>query len=156
MATIKKLQTLFSQKGFTPEERHEVIYNFTDGRTQSSRELTPTELETLCNALQGVRKSKTQLMSECLKILQLEGIHRPDEPILEITESGAKPNPWGHLNRWMSERSIYKKPLYLYSVKELEQLKRQLYQLADNNAKSAQKPLNKAWWRKGIRNEKLN
>lgn len=53
MAILKKLQTLFSEKGMTTEERHEVIYNFTSGRTQSSsRELTPTELETLCNALQ--------------------------------------------------------------------------------------------------------
>lgn len=53
MATIKKLQTLFSQKGMNTDERHEVIFNFTGGRTESSRELTPQELETLCNALQG-------------------------------------------------------------------------------------------------------
>ncbi len=156
MATIKKLQTLFSQKGMNTDERHEMIFNFTGGRTESSRELTPQELEELCNALQGVRKSRTQLMSECLKILQAEGIHRPDEPILEFTENGAKPNPWGHLNRWMNERSVYKKALYLYNVTELEQLKRQLYQLADNNAKSAQKPINKAWWRKGEQNKNLN
>lgn len=155
MATLKKLQTLFSQKGMTTEERHEVIYNFTGGRTESSRELTPQELEELCNALQG-RKSRTQLMSECLKILQAEGIHRPDEPILEFTENGAKPNPWGHLNAWMLSRSLYKKPLYQYTTAELEQLRRQLYQLADNNAKSAKKPLNKAWWRKGEQNKNLN
>lgn len=53
MATIKKLQSLFSEKGMTTEERHEVIYNFTSGRTQSSRELSPEEIEKLCNALQG-------------------------------------------------------------------------------------------------------
>lgn len=58
MATIKKLQTIFSQKGMTTEERHEVIYSFTGGRTQSSRELTPTELESLCNALQGKYSSE--------------------------------------------------------------------------------------------------
>lgn len=52
MATIKKLQTLFSEKGMNTDERHEVIFNFTGGRTESSRELTPQELETLCNALQ--------------------------------------------------------------------------------------------------------
>lgn len=156
MATIKKLQTLFSKKGMTPEERHEMIYHFTDGRTDSSRELTAEELEDLCNALQGIKKSRTQLMSECLKILELEGIHRPNEPILEFTENGAKPNSWGHLNRWMIKYSIYQKPLYKYSVTELEELKKQIYKLADNNAKSAKKPFNKAWWKQADRNKGLN
>nr|WP_243464422.1 hypothetical protein [Riemerella anatipestifer] len=58
MATIKKLQTLFSKKGFTTEERHEVIYNFTNGRTSSSRELNRQELIDLCNALEGIKKVK--------------------------------------------------------------------------------------------------
>nr|DAU45102.1 MAG TPA: Protein of unknown function (DUF1018) [Caudoviricetes sp.] len=64
MATIKKLQTIFSQKGMSTEERHEVIYNFTGGRTESSRELSVQELEDLCNALQGIKKSKSRLISE--------------------------------------------------------------------------------------------
>lgn len=156
MATIKKLQTIFSQRGMSVEERHEVIYNFTEGRTASSRELSPAELEDLCNALQGVKKSKTRLMSECLTILELEGIHRPNEPILEITEKGAKPNPWFHLNKWMLERSVYKKPLPYYSINELEVLLKQLHKLADNNRKSAKKPLNKAWFRKQGNLKELN
>lgn len=94
----------------TPEERHEMIYHFTDGRTESSKELTVEELEDLCNALQGVKKSRTQLMSECLKILELEGIHRPNESLLEITGNGTKPNSWGYLNRWMLANNIYKNP----------------------------------------------
>lgn len=157
MATIKKLQTIFSQKGMTTDERHEVIWNFTGGRTESSRDLTPQELEDLCNALQGIKKSKTQLTSECLKILELEGIHRPHEPILEEDKYGRmRPNPWGALNRWMKERSVYKKPLPFYTVVELEALRKQLYALADNNRKSAKKPLNKAWWRKANNLKDLN
>ncbi|MBT0550445.1 hypothetical protein J5307_10950, partial [Riemerella anatipestifer] len=120
MATIKKLQTLLSKKGFNTDERHEVIYEFTNGRTSSSRELNSQELEDLCNALEGVKKSKTQLISTCLSILEAEGIHRPNEPLLEITEKGAKPNPFGHLNRWMLERSVYKKPLAFHSAEELK------------------------------------
>ncbi|WPC10895.1 hypothetical protein LEQ04_11545 [Riemerella anatipestifer] len=58
MATIKKLQTLFSKKGFNTDERHEVIYEFTNGRTSSSRELSTRELEDLCNALEGIKKAK--------------------------------------------------------------------------------------------------
>ncbi|MDY3352275.1 hypothetical protein PG357_09820 [Riemerella anatipestifer] len=156
MATIKKLQTLFSKKGFTTEERHEVIYNFTGGRTQSSRELNRQELIDLCNALDCIKKSKTQLISTCLSILEAEGIHRPNEPLLEITEKGAKPNPFGHLNRWMLERSIYKKPLAFHSVSELEVLLRQLHKLAENNKKSAKKFGNKAYWRKADNLKNLN
>ncbi|MRM86553.1 hypothetical protein, partial [Riemerella anatipestifer] len=148
MATIKKLQTLFYKKGFSTDERHEVIYNFTGGRTQSSRELNRQELEDLCNALEGIKKSKTKLISTCLSILESEGIHRPNEPLLEITKKGAKPNPFGHLNRWMLERSVYKKPLAFHSVAELEVLLRQLHKLADNNRKASEKFGNKAYWNK--------
>lgn len=156
MATIKKLQTIFSQQGLNEDERHDVIYEFTKGRTSSSRELTPQELEALCNALQGIKKSKTQLISQCLTILQAEGIHRPDEPVLEITEQGAKPNIWHHLNRWMLERSVYKKPLSFHSVAELEVLLRQLHKLARNNAKAAQTFGNKAYWRKAAQRKSFN
>ncbi|AZZ59804.1 hypothetical protein OKE68_04405 [Riemerella anatipestifer] len=156
MATIKKLQTLFSKKGFNTDERHEVIYNFTNGRTQSSRELSTRELEDLCNALEGIKKSKTKLISTCLSILEAEGIHRPNEPILEFTEKGAKPNPFGHLNKWMLERSIYKKPLAFHSVSELEVLLRQLHKLAENNKKSAKKFGNKAYWNKADKLKNLN
>ena len=157
MATIKKLQTIFSQKGMDTDERHEVIYNFTSGRTESSRDLTPQELDDLCNMLQGVKKSKNTLMSECLKILQMEGIHRPDEPVLQEDKNGNfRPNPFYYLNQWMLARSVYKKPLYLYSVSELEVLKKQLFALADNNRKSAKKPLTKAWWKKANNLKDLN
>ncbi|MDY3525542.1 hypothetical protein PG310_07580 [Riemerella anatipestifer] len=156
MATIKKLQTLFSKKGFTTEERHEVIYNFTGGRTQSSRELNRQELIDLCNALEGIKKSKTKLISTCLSILEVEGIHRPNEPILEFTEKGARPNPFGHLNRWMLERSVYKKPLAFHSVAELEVLLRQLHKLAENNKKASKKFGNKAYWHKANKLKNLN
>ncbi|MDY3363860.1 hypothetical protein PG623_07590 [Riemerella anatipestifer] len=156
MATIKKLQTLFSKKGFSTDERHEVIYNFTGGRTQSSRELSPQELEALCNALDGIKKSKTKLTSTCLSILESEGIHRPNEPLLEITEKGAKPNPFGHLNRWMLERSVYKKPLAFHSAEELKDLLNQLHKLADNNRKASKKFGNKAYWNKADKLKNLN
>lgn len=59
MATIKKLQTIFSKKGMTTEQRHQVIYHFTNGRTESSKSLTPTEINSLCEALNGISKNKT-------------------------------------------------------------------------------------------------
>lgn len=156
MATIKKLQTLFSKKGFTTDDRHEIIYNYTNGRTSSSRELNSQELEDLCNALQGIKKSKTQLISTCLAILEQEGIHCPNEPLLEVTEKGAKPNPFGHLNRWMLKSSVYKKPLPFYSVAELNVLLRQLHKLAENNRKASKKFGNKAYWKKADELKNLN
>ena len=156
MATIKKLQTIFSQKGMSTEERHEVIYNFTGGRTESSRGLSVQELEDLCNALQGIKKSKSKLISECLKILEAEGIHRPNEPVCEEINGRFLPNQWYHLNKWMLTHSVYKKPLAFHTIEQLEVLRRQLYKLAENNKKSAKKVTTKAWWREGVKNKSLN
>lgn len=52
MATHKKLMTVLSKTG-NLEKRHDIIFSFTNGRTQSSKELTPEESETLIKVLQS-------------------------------------------------------------------------------------------------------
>lgn len=55
MSSLKALMTTLSQQGLQ-EQRSEIIYNFTGGRTQSARELTPTEITALCHSLKGHKK----------------------------------------------------------------------------------------------------
>ena len=50
MATLKALMTTLSRQGLQ-EQRGEIIYNFTKGRTCSARELKPKEINDLCRAL---------------------------------------------------------------------------------------------------------
>ena len=52
MATLKVLMTTLSKQGLQ-EQRGEIIYNFTKGRTSSARELKPKEINDLCRALNG-------------------------------------------------------------------------------------------------------
>lgn len=55
MATLKGLMTTLSKKGLQ-EQRGEIIYNFTGGRTSSARDLTPTEINSLSEALKNTAK----------------------------------------------------------------------------------------------------
>lgn len=57
MATLKGLMTTLSKKGLQ-EQRGEIIYNFTGGRTSSARELTPTEINRLSEALKSTNPSQ--------------------------------------------------------------------------------------------------
>lgn len=50
---LKALQTCFSRMGFDAEARHEFVSQFTDGRTQSSRELTFNEARQMLEKLNG-------------------------------------------------------------------------------------------------------
>lgn len=52
MATLKALMTTLSKKGLQ-EQRGEIIYNFTGGRTSSAKELKLKEITALYNALNG-------------------------------------------------------------------------------------------------------
>ncbi|WP_312388720.1 hypothetical protein [Chryseobacterium sp.] len=50
MATIRRLMTLLKKEGLL-EQKSECIRLFTSGRTASAKELTPFELQSLCDTL---------------------------------------------------------------------------------------------------------
>lgn len=50
--TLKRLMTVFAKTG-NLENRHEIIFSFTNGRTQSSKELTEQEIEILSKKLES-------------------------------------------------------------------------------------------------------
>ncbi len=52
MATLKKLMTILNKEGLT-KQRGEIITGFTNGRTDSARQLTATEINELCGVLEG-------------------------------------------------------------------------------------------------------
>ncbi|PIF44899.1 hypothetical protein CLU96_1896 [Chryseobacterium sp. 52] len=50
MATLKKLMTLLSKEGLL-DQRADVINLYTGGRTSSAKELTPFEIQALCDTI---------------------------------------------------------------------------------------------------------
>ncbi|MPS73984.1 MAG: hypothetical protein E2590_12690 [Chryseobacterium sp.] len=74
MATLKKLMTLLSQKKLI-EQRAEIIREWTDGRTTSAKELTDSEIITLCEVLE---KNSAETLDKKRKrvIAAIFGIHK--------------------------------------------------------------------------------
>ena len=63
-AQIKAIQTVFSRKGFSPEDRHEFIAGYTGGRTSSTKELTMAEARALFQSLGGISNPQKQERGE--------------------------------------------------------------------------------------------
>jgi hypothetical protein len=52
MAKITKLMTILGKNKISEDERHGLVYNFTNGRTQSVKNLTAGEIEILCKTFE--------------------------------------------------------------------------------------------------------
>jgi hypothetical protein len=131
------------------------ISGFTGHRTTLVDELTDTEvsrllaiycpseniLETECNALKEDILKKSW-KSKILKLAEDTGIKEKDG--------------FQKFNNWMLLSSVFKKHLNAHSIEELQALYRQIRGVQHNNAKSAKKPLTKAWWAKGNKLKSLN
>lgn len=68
MATLKGLMTELSRKGLQ-NDRAEIIYNFTGGRTQSARELTKAEITALCQSLKGTSLNSAEMDKKRKRLL---------------------------------------------------------------------------------------
>ncbi|MCT2563971.1 hypothetical protein [Chryseobacterium herbae] len=78
--------------------------------------------------------------------------------ILKLAEStGIKDKgDFNRFNNWMLTKSVFKKHLNAHSIEELKYVHKQLQGVKYNNAQSAKKPMNKAWWKKGDELVNLN
>jgi len=136
MATHKKLMTLFTKYGFDAQQRHELVYAWTGGRTQSTTQLHELEMTDLCFKLQNDFRFRTNtdayVEAECkrkrsvvLSIATRTGIHTPED--------------WVNFNRFMKNSSVLKKSLNKYNINELDRLVKQFRGLEANYNKSARK-----------------
>lgn len=140
MASFKQLMTLFSKSGIDEQSRREVIYRFTNGRTQSVRDLNLQELKGLCSKLSSRNFIKnvepnTELLKKkkrsiVLKLATKVGIHNTEN--------------WENFNHFMLHSSILKKQLNAYQLDELDQLIRQFRAIEENFERSARKVGTKA------------
>ncbi len=130
--------TLLGKAGIKDDLKKEMVYNFTNGRTESVRDLTPNELKKFCN----------ELSNKCQSADQELIMKRMRSTVLDLaTKTGIKePNSWEKFNSWMKSTSILKKELHAYTLEELTALIKQFRGLNSNFERSAQKTGTKAWY----------
>lgn len=61
MATLKQLMTILSIQKVSDEDRAQLVCSWTKGRTTSARELRPTEMQDIVNALQNADQNSPDL-----------------------------------------------------------------------------------------------
>ncbi len=142
----RRLVAMLVKAGFSDDDRHSLVHAWTQGRTESSRDLTEEECrdlvwkienqfaftanaQTTANAIREL--AIKQKRSVVLAISQRTGIH---------TGTGFK-----EFNSFMLNRSILKKKLNEYTMEELDELIKQMHALEANFKASAKKAYSKAW-----------
>ncbi len=145
MGTLQNLQKLF--EGKTPFETAMVVSGFTGFRCTKLEDLTDDEAEALWKQYAPKVQDPAAVLRHVADELERRELK---SNILALAErTGIKePQSWDRFNGWMLNRSKFKKHLNAHSIDELRGLYKQLRSVEQNNALSAAKPLNKAWWNK--------
>ncbi|WP_312394712.1 hypothetical protein [Chryseobacterium sp.] len=152
--TAKEELTKFFE-GKNPADIAIKVNGFTGFKKTRIEELTEIEAEKLLRIYlpkaPTIEEENTALRD---KLIQNAWISK----VLKIAEStGIKDVGCFHkFNNWMLLNSKFKKHLNSHSTEELQELHQQLHAVKTNNARSAEKPLTEAWWKKGKENIKLN
>lgn len=141
-ATRRRMMGLFARARITDDLRHDLVYNFTAGRTSSSTGLELSEMRELCMKLQNELSSSTQVDL----YLEMQRKKLRSQVLKIATDCGIKdPAGFDSFNRFMLTHSILKKELHKYNLEELHSLVKQFRGLSRNYEASANKPGTKAW-----------
>lgn len=141
----KALMACLSKHGLNDAEtRHELVYEWTAGRTTSSKLMTEPEIDCV------IKSFENGLMSIDREKAALELAKRDKRAaILAIaTRVGFFPDGtsnFDYFNAWMLKNSVLKKELWKYTIYELDQLSRQFRGIEKHFNKSAETPGTKAW-----------
>ncbi len=138
MATHKKLMTIFSRMGLDNDARRDLIFGYTNGRTESTKDLSQSEIDDLCDTYSDMafgtneKEELRQKRSIVLKIATSVGIHDTEN--------------WSKFNGFMLNRSVLKKPLKSYTLEEMDALIQQFRGIEKNYNSSSHRAFSKAWW----------
>lgn len=140
-AARRRMMALFARARITDDQRHELVYAWTSGRTSSSSSLELQEMRDI------IWKFENQFDAPAT-VLYIEAEKKKQRAIvLKIaTDTGIKePENFEKFNRFMLNYSILKKELHRYNLEELYELVKQFRGLERNYQRSAQQPGTKAW-----------
>lgn len=138
---LKALHAAFRSHGMDADARHSCIYEFTSGRTESSKELTINEARLLLSRLNEedskrrdmeLAEIRTLLRSIYYLSIQISFLNK-DFP--SDTEEDRKMNI-AKLDVWARKYSRFHKNISCMDVEELREVKKQLEAIARKEAKS--------------------
>lgn len=145
-AQLKKVQTLFTRLGFSPEDKKDMIYHLSNGRATSTKDISFNEAGYLINYLSGkaepAREAKRKENREA-SISVLKSIYRLSYEIgmcYGDTQEDKLMN-FAKISRFCRERGTVKKDITQMTLPELQKTKRQFEAMLRNNLSSAVKQL---------------
>lgn len=132
-AQLKALHAEFGRMGLEEDERHVFVERFTDGRTQSTRELTFDEAAQLIGRLREGQAERTQAEARRL-VKQIYGLSFRISFLNRAyagrnTEADRKMNV-AKINAFCRTRTKFRKELTRMNLGELQEVKRQLEKIA--------------------------
>lgn len=134
-AQLKALHVTFHRIGMDDDARHECIYSFTSGRTQSSRDLTMIEARLLLSRLNEDDEQMRSILLEeartlCRSIYYLASqISFLNKDFPSDTEEDRQMNK-AKIDVWARSRSRFRKNIRQMNVGELREVKKQLEAIA--------------------------
>jgi len=126
---ISKLHVLLTNLGLI-DQKAEIVYNFTEGRTESTKELTIQEARQLITNLSEY-DPKERIKAVIFSLAYKAGI------IYGSTDEDKKINT-AKLNMFLRERGAVKKELNQMDYTELVKVHRQFEAIVKSNAKSTE------------------
>lgn len=121
-----RLHGLLASLGLT-EEKENIISEFTEGRTKSSRDLSEEEADALIEKLEADEGQRADHMRKTIISRAYEigwGNNRTREAIKDTVAK---------INEWCNTHSYLHKPLNSYTLKELPKLVTQFKQIPKGN-----------------------
>ena len=130
-AQLKALHATFHRRGMDDDTRHGCIYNFTSGRTQSSKELTMREAQQLMEKLNPMDDKARQIqMQEARNVFR--DIYRLSFLIPQLNQGFTSDSEEEYrmnvakLNVWARKYSKARKDVTSMKLWELQDTKKQL------------------------------
>lgn len=116
---IKKLHVQYRNNGMTEDQRRAMLYELTDGRTNSTKDLTYAEAQYLSGFLNGAAQ-----MAECIgQQTYTKAMKRMRSAVLKrLQQIGIDTTDWDNVNAYLGSSRIAGKPLYELTYEELQAL----------------------------------
>ena len=116
---IKKLHIQYRNNGLNEDQRRAMIYELTDGRTNSTKDLTYSEAQYLSGFLNGA----AQMAENVGKQMEEKAMKRMRSAVLKLLQQvGIDTTDWERVNAFLKDKRIAGKPLYSLDYEELQGL----------------------------------
>lgn len=142
---FRQFMAVLTKHGLNDDEtRHNLVYEWTNGRTCSSKEMYDYEAEFIVKSLES------RMTDAARERAVVENVMKEKRSIVlaiagRVGFFPENSSNFDYFNGWMVKNSIFKKPLWEYKIDELDKLHAQFRGIEAKFNESAQIPGNKAW-----------